>query len=206
MSYLPSKLISEDAADITIKEYLCLQKGWKTAFYSSPCGSWSTIRFEINGFTYETFSPRDISRPDMVLYKVSGNKLQLLIIESKDDVNKFTKDSIKKYINSMSKFKDRLLKEKYRLVKNNTTGQFMENKMLPREYIENCETNIILLACSSNLASDLLSLKPLLPSVSNVFGLLVEVNWKNLTCRIQSVNDSSGEFNDVQSIEYSYNS
>lgn len=201
---MPSKTISEDSADITIREYLSNEKKWDVAFYSPPCGSWSTIKLDLDGYQYETFSPRDIKRPDMILYKVENNKLRIIAIESKDAVNKFNANVISDYIKQMNKYANSIIKEKYRLVKNKSTGDFTENKNIPQKYIDGYEVHLGFLACSENLSADLNLLKEMLPVDNNVFGILVEVDWINLVCKIQSISDSTGNFNKNQVINFSY--
>lgn len=45
---------SEDTVDMVMREYL-ESKGWKTSYYSPPCGSWSILKIEINNFEYRSF-------------------------------------------------------------------------------------------------------------------------------------------------------
>lgn len=203
MNLIPIKNNSEDTADITLREYLCRRKKWKVAFYSPPCGSWSTIRLGLDNVIFETFSPRDIKRPDIVLYKVINDELNIMIIESKKSVSEFTRKSVLEYLEDMTNYGNKLISEKYRLVKNVQTGKFAENDTLPIEYVNNHKIHIGLLAATEKLTEDLAYLGNLVSGI-DVSGVLVEVDWKNRQCAIQSVNDLTGQFEDNKLISYSY--
>jgi len=110
--------ISEDAVDLAIRELL-ESLGWKTAYYSPPHGSWSIIQFEINKILFRGFSPRDAKRPDLILYKKEQNKLFLILIESKEEVSKFSESRIKDYLKNMKKYIKKILNMSYRHRKTN---------------------------------------------------------------------------------------
>jgi hypothetical protein len=93
---IPIKENSEDVVDISIREYF-ESKGWNTAFYSPPHGSWSILKLDLDGKIYETFIEGKGKRPDLIIYKLKGKKLSIIAFESKETVSKFDINIINSY-------------------------------------------------------------------------------------------------------------
>lgn len=170
--YIPSKSNqkTEDTVDIVLYDYF-KYNGWNIAFYSSPCGSWSTINLIINDELYQTFSPRDLKRPDIIFYKIKDKNIDFLIIESKDILTKFNPHKISQYTANMNEYINKIINGKFRF-KKCQNGILVENIKL-QNYTYNLTIGF---ACNAtNWVQDAQKLNNLI--LKNQIGALINTNW-----------------------------
>ena len=177
---IPTKRNSEDIADISIREYM-ESKGWKTAFYSPPHGSWSIIKLNIKEDIYETFVEGKGKRPDLIIYKLNENELSIIAFESKEDISKFNIEIIESYYKEIHTFIENMIKQKYRLAKINNV--LIENQNLPAELKINYK--IIFLVGTTSIDEDYPKFKEILTTKS---GILITTDWDNLIITFKTIN------------------
>ena len=130
--------LSEDMVDMIFREYL-EQNGFKTAYYSPPCGSWSIITFQLNSQLYRTFSPRDVRRPDLILYSQQEEVLEIFVAESKGNILSFNNTILKQYVTDMRSYISKVLKGNFRHRKSNSSWGKWNKKI---ENLDKLKVNI----------------------------------------------------------------
>lgn len=131
------------------------------------------------------FSPRDIDRPDLVMYKLIDGVLYFLVLESKENAFLFTEKSISNYIKHMRDYIENLLNMNYkhRGIGNNWTDW---NKKI--DNINSIKYNITFcfVAGSSNNEKELFSsleyLNKVIKNFSkyDLFAAIISVGWDKL--------------------------
>jgi len=198
--------------DATIREYL-EHMGYGLAYYSPPHGSWSLIEFRFGKLKYRGFSPRDMTRPDIVAYRTGGRKMLIVVLESKETIEQLMNENIAKCLKTMKSYVRRLLSMRYRHRFTDGKWADWEKQM---EEIRSYKTAVSYCFAvgekheteGSEQNTDVLRSIIEKCGDTHAFGIAVSVDWAHLSSHMRVVlnrnADLLAEFPNGEIIEYTY--